>query len=565
MNHIAAFLSVFLVPVGPPLILGLGSIVVWVVGRRLQREGLLSTLALGFWGIAVVLTVALRLQPLISIFRLPWQPFFSVQANLLWVSDGWNWYASCLILLLGGVGLLLSRDTSGPTADARGIAASHSLSVIATALLFTNSGNLLTVTLMWVVMDFFMIVRNVVVPAEQTGTPARQLQGLSMLGSLLLLTALLPAGQSGPAEPLVGGRLPRETVMLLLVAASIRAGVYPLHLWLLPHRLARLRLPARFIDHMTPAVCGLWLLGLSSGLAGEELLVRSEFVAIMLLGLLGPALVAYTTTTRLGHTTFVLITSVGMAGLTSILSEARGPAAVLWPTTTFALGGGLWLVGERIWREWGWQIPVSIGALALVGVPFTPGFLTQSAIARLLTGEFSGTLVLPFFIAFVMAQMVYVSALLRSWGGGVRAGSGADLWLIGRLLVCVVALATPLVIAGVFPRLMAVITDLPDAIPQRVGDPPSAVAGWHVWLTLAGPLFLGMGLALLRPYVWLSGPWPERVSGFAALDWFPRLVEWGTSRTSYVWDIGLEIFEGAGYVGWLVAFAAIGYFLLTVS
>lgn len=560
MNSIDALLALLLSPIAPPLLLAVGSAAVWLVGRRAQKPGPASTLALAFWAAAVGLTVLLSLQPVVPVFSRPWQPFLSSGANLLWISDGWNWYISCLVLLLGGVALLLSGYGGHFLGRPRRTTAlAGHLNVIAAALLFVGSGNLLTVTLMWVVMDFFIIARNASAPL------GRSSQGLSLLGALLLLIALLPAGQNGPAQALAGGNLPQETVVLMLLAAAIRAGGYPFHLWLLPHRAERLRLPDRFVDHMIPALCGLWMLGLASGLAGHQTLVRPVFVAVALLALLGTAIAAYTATARPGHTTFVLITSVGVAGLTSILSETSGPAAVIWPTTTFALGGGLWLVGERIWREWGWQVPVSVGALALVGVPFTPGFLTQSAVARLLTGEFSGALVLPFFAIYLIAQTVYVSALLRSWGVAGRVDPGPEPSVSGRLLACGVALAIPLVIAGVFPQVIAAVTYLPQAIPRNAGDPATAVAGWHVWLTVAAPLLLGMGLAVLRPRVWPAfGQWPDRVSRVAALDWFPGITDWGTSRVSRVWDLSLEVVEGAGYVGWLVAFGAIGYFLLNV-
>ena len=609
MNIDADPLSMLLTPVGPPLVLTLGSIVIWIMGRLtlpLRRwrivgsaTGFLSVVALLFWGAAVGLTVSLRMQPIVPLFSIPWQPFFSAGADLLWVSNGWNWYVSCLILLLGGGGLLfggfggqsLGRTSDDSQQDSAQTLA-LSLIAIASALFFANSNNLLTVTLMWVVMDLFIIARNAVVPTEHGPSPTRQFQGLSMMGALLLLIGLLPAGQSGPAEALSGGHLPQETVVLMLLAGVIRAGVYPLHLWLLPHRGERLYMPDRLIDQMPPALCGLWLLGWSSGLAGEGLLARPEVVALALLGLFGSAIATFTTTTRQEHTTFVLITSVGIAGLASILSEVRGPAAVLWPTTTFALGGGLWLIGEHIWRTWHWQIPISVGVLALVGVPFTPGFLTQSAVAQLLMGsncageaapcgDYGGTM-LPLFAAYTVTQMIYVSSLLRIWetepGDNPRPESEPDAWMVSRLLIYVVVLAIPLTIAGVFPQMITGITNLADAIPRSAGNPPSAVASWQVWLTLAGPLALGLGLAVLRSQISLRlnaigeatgttpalRTWSGRIARLTALDWFSRITRWGTSSASHVWDVGLEIVEGAGHIGWVMVFGIIGYFILNV-
>ena len=602
-------LPLLISPVGPPIVLALGGIFVWLMGRLLSpmlrgpaanaATNALSTVALLFWGAATALTLSLRLQSAAPVFSIPWQPFFATGADLLWVGNGWNWYVSCLILLLGGGGLLFSGfggQRMGRVSDEgqqdTGLTLSLSLIAIASALFFTSSDNLLTLTLMWVVMDLFIIGRNAIVPTVHGPSPTRQFQGLSMVGALLLLIGLLPAGQSGPAETLAGGQLPQETVILMLLAGVIRAGVYPLHLWLLPHRGERLYMPDRLIDQMPPALCGLWLLGWSSGLAAEGLLAQPEVIALAILGLLGSAIATFTTTTRQEHTTFVLITSVGVAGLASILSEVRGPAAVLWPTTTFALGGGLWLIGERIWRTWHWQIPISAGVLALVGVPFTPGFLTQSAVAQLLMGGGCpdeatpcGTYVgemWPFFVAYTFTQMIYVSSLLRIWetepGDSPGPDEAPDTWMVGRLLIYVVVLAIPLTVAGVFPQMITGITNLAEAIPPSAGDPPSAVASWQVWLTLAGPLALGIGLAVLRSQISVRlnaigeatgttpalRAWSRRVARFTALDWFSRITRWGTSSAGHVWDAGLEIVEGAGHVGWVLVFGILGYFLLNV-
>ncbi len=579
MNQFSALWNLLTSPIGPPVVLMLGAVAVWIVGRQLRHPQWQSSVALAFWLIAVLQTVLLRLEPVVPVYSSPWQPFVIGSSYLLWVGDGWNWYVSALLLVLGGVAILLSGfggqyvDEPAPIErDQATLTLMSHLGVLATALLFVGSGNLLTVTLTWVIMDLLVLVRNAIAPVDQPEAsltpgslpPIHRTPGLSLLGALLLLIGLLPAGPGGLSQPLQGGTLPIETILLMLMAAAIRAGAYPFHIWLLPASSIRLKLPDRFIDHLVPVVCGLWLLGWSSGLGGATLLVRPEFVILVLMALLGSAIAAYTATEKPGHTTFVLVTLVGVAGLTAILSEAQGPAALIWPTTTVALGGGLWLVGERVWREWGWQIPVSVGALALVGVPFTAGFLTQSAVARLLMGDFSGSLVLPFFVIYVMAQTLLVSALLRSWGAQERNAVGLALPVIWRLLAASLVLAIPLVVAGIQPQAIAALASIPDAIPHNVGNPPTAVAGPSVWLTLSVPLLLGMGLAVLRPRFWaLLGQWPDRLAHMAGLEWLTRIFDWGTDRVGSIWETGLEIFEGAGYVGWLVTFVVVGYFLMS--
>lgn len=583
MTIFSNLLDLLTSPVGPPLVLALGALVVWTIGRRTANVDLTGFSGFIFWLIAAVQTIGLRIQPEFPVYSLAWQPPVLPGANLVWVGDGWNWYVSVLILLLGGVAILLSvfigenqRLEESPTAVHQvTISLTTNLAALATALFFVSSGNLLTATMTWVVMDLFLLIRSALIPAAlmgkvDEGSPGRpllvnQAQGFSLFGALLLLIGLLPAGTAGPGQSLQDGILPVETVALMLVAGAIRAGSYPFHLWLLPANSLRLHLPSRFLDHLVPGLTGLWLLGWASGLGGKELLLEPFYVAFVLLALFASAFAAYAVDRQPGHTSFVLITSVGIAGLTAILSGAEGPAALIWPTTTFALGGGLWLVGERIWREWGWQIPVSVGALALVGVPFTPGFLTHSSIARLLSGEFSGDLVLPFFVIYTLAQTVYVSALLRSWGADKQERTNSAPPLAWRLLASALILAIPLVVAGIFPHFMASVAGIRGAIPANVGYPPSAVADARVWLTLALPLLLGMIVAVVRPSVWsLLGPWPDRLANFAGLEWFSQAMAWGGRRSASAWETTTDVLEGRGAIGWLVALSLIGVFLLGV-
>ena len=68
--------------------------------------------------------------------------------------------------------------------------------------------------LTWVVLDLFILVRGASQPdrdpddeTEQIwNSPQVQAKGLSLVGALLLLIGLLPAGPTGPSQPLQGGR-----------------------------------------------------------------------------------------------------------------------------------------------------------------------------------------------------------------------------------------------------------------------------------------------------------------------------------------------------------------------
>jgi hypothetical protein len=552
-------------------VLLLGAVTQLTVGRWVRRPGWLTGLALFFVGVAVLLFLLLRAEPVVPTFSRPWQPPLQTGANLVWVGDGWNWYISGLLLLLGGIGILLdlnSRRTLETPASRRvHTSLAVHLSVLAAGLLFVGSGNVLTVMLMWVLLDMFSLARGAVNAeigargASAWESSQQQAKGLSLIGALLLLVGLLPAGLDGPSQPLDGGVLPPETIVLMLLASMIRAGIYPFHLWLLPSNRGEVDVSERLLDHMAPVLCGLWLFGWTVQLGAEYISMQPDIAGILCLVLLSSAVAAWMAADQPNHTTFVLITSAGLAALVSVLAYEAGPAGMIWPTTAFALGGALWLVGHQVWSAWRWQIPVSVGALALAGLPFTPGFLTQPALARMLD---AGPIFLALFILFALGQGVQIAAMLRSWSEtDDTTGQTLAPGVTARLLAASTALGLVLGIVGFFPGTIAGLASLPDAIPPTLGNPPSVVADFPVWIAVSLPLIFGIGLVAVRPLVWpILGSLPEQISRFARLEWLFRFSWWGVNRTSDALGGAVRIMEGTGYVGWVVVIALMAYLLI---
>jgi hypothetical protein len=559
-------ISVLRSPIGPALLLVAGSVVVAILGRWLRRPELLTGLALLFVALAGIIWVDLRFQTVVPTFSRGWQPLFQTGANLLWVGDGWNWYVSGLVLLMGGLGILLDTGEDGRTPLQHAGRLAVNLGIIASAWLFVSSGNLLTVVFTWVLLDVAVLVRGVarLTMAEPTAQPQRwysNTRGLSLIGALLLLMSLLPAGPTGPDQPLQGGSLPFETLLLLTGAALLRTGIYPLHFWLLPDKGDTIDIAERLIDHVTPVLTGLWLLGWTISLGGQGILQSAELFTFLVLAMLVSALAAFVTRDTMSHITFVFVAAAGQCLLAGALFySGSNPAAMLWPVTTFALGGALWLVGRRIWQVWGWQLPVSVGALTLAGAPFTPGFLMQPSFASLLDG---GALSLVYFVLYVIAQGLLIAALLRSWGQGEGQPINLPPATILRLLIGAVALAVPLALAGFLPQVLAGIVGLPGAIPPQLGVPPSVVAELQVWIPLVASLALGAAL------VWLAPRAPERLQqgmGHAGsilrLDWFFQGTSWGASQLSSRWGAGFSVLEGAGYLGWMLALVLMAWLLI---
>ena len=266
------------------------------------------------------------------------------------------------------------------------------------------------------------------------------------------------------------------------------------------------------------------------------------------------------------HVVFVLITSSSIAVLAGTLSSNPGPAGLVWALTAFALGGGLWLVGEQVWRAWGWQIPVSVGALALAGAPFTPGFMALPSFASLLA---RGPLYWPVFGLYVLAQGTFIAALLRSWSTEHSVNEQhtdrriyARSYLV-RLLVATLALGLPLAVTGFLPVFAETLIAIPDSIPGELGTPPTVVAGLLVWVTLILPYLLGFGLIWLRPRLWPRlGAWPNRLSQFTQLEWLFRSGMWLVDQVAQLGHHALHVVEGAGYLGWFLALALAGLLVL---
>jgi len=411
-----------------------------------------------------------------------------------------------------------------------------------------------------VIFRGFNLCLNTREPVMKHITSGQWQTGWPVLMVVFLLIGLLPAGAGGPAQEFGGGQLDPSAVWRVVQAAALRAGVYPFHLWLLPRTRDTLNISERLLDHMAPVLCGLWLFGWTFQLGAASLMLSPPVLTLLALALLATAVAAWTAEDQLHHATFVLIGSAGVAVLAGGLALASGPPGMFWATTAFALGGGLWLVGDQVWRAWGWQLPVSFGALALAGAPFTPGFLAQPSLARLLT---SGPALWPVFALYVLAQGILIAALLRSWSAPERAAVSLPQNYLMRLLLASLALGLPLAISGILPQFTETLAGLPNTIPQELGRPPSAVAPPAVWITFGLPLLLGLGLVWLRPRVWpLLRDWPNRISRITQLQWLFRLSMWGIDRLALVGANAVHVVEGGGYLGWFLVFMLLALLLL---
>src|SRR5512133_3268090 len=258
--------TLFLQPLGPALILVLGGLLLqlgaWLsngrpvpVSARSRIPDLVSRLSARSWAektgsgqawgisplaiglLAVVAsTIALvllrrplpgaALSPAAAGIHWSWQPLTVAGSELSWQLDGWSWLVALLLLLLIGAALLLQEDAPGPDGAQRWPCL---LYLGAAALAFVGSANLVTLASCWILLDATLALR--LGPGRQEGSAGRSWSFLSLAG-LLLLGVLLLLGEDDIRNTLAAGPFDRLELALIWLAALIRAGVYPCHLWL---------------------------------------------------------------------------------------------------------------------------------------------------------------------------------------------------------------------------------------------------------------------------------------------------------------------------------------------
>ncbi len=572
--------NLFLHPLGPALILSLGGVVLAVLRRMARRSAVTAQMIAGrplralpkSWSSDVRLPVALlavlaatallvhlrTLSPR-PVLSWTWQPLTVAGSVMEWRVDAWNWTASALIIALTGIAILLGDGLLGqptrPRFDLIGVDEERILWLGAAVLVFVSSGNILTLASSWLILDAALAARlHLSHGAEVSG---RSWGALSLAGILLLfLLALL--GENGIRAGLTERRLPGGQALtdgqlvLLWVAALIRAGVYPLHFWLTGLGVSRRGywLPIYLIG----PTAGLWLLGRVHALAGAEWLRRPEWIALSALALLGTALVAWAVEDRNRRWRWIALNRASLAVIAAYTAAVAGPEALVWSLATFSLGCALLAAGQACRDLLGWRGPVWLAALALWGLPGTAGFFARSALV--FPTDFA--LAIPLFAVVLLAEVLLVASLWEAVRGGrepegpgIQNGIGRLAYL--RVVVAVVLLVIPLIAFGLFPRHLAALAGWPDA--QNFGSIFNNVLGEtrrSVWGGLALSAVLGVALGIFRERILgqMRG-WQAGIVQIASLEWLYRAVTAGFAFLAGVLRYFADLGEGEGYLGWL--------------
>ncbi len=538
-------------PVMPALVLWSGPVLLSFVPPTQGNPVSLRFLALLVMGLGMAGVISLGFLPGVPQYAWLWQSEF----QMLWVHLPWNWAIALLAGMLGLTGILLSRHLQvGPFENTAqflyGRFLAINLATVAITLMLVSSANILAMIFMWVAFDVIMVIRQTLV-AHQHQTVQHDYSliyhrslGLSLLSSLVLLIGLFPAGEFGPRQMLTGSVLPPISLYALLLAAALRAGAYPLHLWLLPSSLLRLSVAERIFSQLLPGLTGIWLLGFTIDMAQrypDVIPLISPWVAatfcmasISCLHIRSP----------FQRDTFVTVTAITLMGLLGVRGSLGGFSNLLLPVTAIALGTPLWLLAGHLPLYRQRIVFQGLGAACLLGWPLTPaGPLLDQWIS------FSGSQMLSLPHLCTLLGVLAFSAALWLPLFQNRANDRTPLrgWLrragVGALL-----LALPLLVFGMAPSLVFRLVRL---------DPPAGfpMPPWRQLIQSLEYLLLtgGGGLGCAYLLTQRKGPWrmlTARFAGLFSLEWLSSGIQFSSSRLSLVWARVLTVLEGPGFIGW---------------
>ncbi|MCX6031439.1 MAG: hypothetical protein NT169_19340 [Chloroflexi bacterium] len=580
--------TLFLHPLGPACVLSLAGLLLGVADRltgwqAAQRQARLLAYGRLAWSLvavagAMAVMVILRLPPVHGGLRWVWQPLTVAGSALEWRLDGWNWLAGLLILLLTATVLLLddtaATRTGGLLSDSRRTPASamRTLWLGAAALAFVFSANVITLAVCALLLDGALALR---LQPERSRDPAGRAWVFLSVTGWLLLSLLVLLAEDGIREPLTGGTFSGIELGLLWLVALIRAGVYPLHFWLIGSdqpaaQTSAVLSPDAVALHLIVPTTGLWLLGRVYEAAGPQWLHRPEWAALGALALLGTALVAWVAEDESWRWRWIALNRASLVVMAAYVAETAGPSALVWSLVTFSLGSALLAAGQAIRAHWNWRLPVWVAALALWGFPGTPGFLARTVLTlgvptdpSLHSGQALAVAV-PLFAIILIAETLLAAALWQAAVGGETATDTRPAGVVVvRLSLALGLLAAPVLAWGLAPVQLAALAGL------RAGETFPALP-WllvhvrrSIWigLILSGVAGAVLGLYRERIFAQMRG-WQRGITAVVSLEWLYRAAGAGLALAGSGLQYFATLGEGEGYLGWLALAAVILWVLL---
>jgi formate hydrogenlyase subunit 3/multisubunit Na+/H+ antiporter MnhD subunit len=541
----------------PVLISMLGAVITKIAARfRLSREQ--DALALLMAGGAFVSTLLLAYYPASPVVISPWHPLTLFVSPLAYAAEGLAApFALLTSLVCLAIVLSLSKWRRGTRDNGDSSLYPAVFVVSAAGLSFVYSANLITLCLSWAFLDLSLLFLIMGQRRRQTASDARgrALMVSSLTGLSLVVAALLLDGH-GPSLAFAPS--------LLLVAALVRASLYPMHFWMLTG--AEIKSPASILLQVISIVTGLSLLARFQELSSQGLPYRSQLATLSSLALLATALSAWAEQDRRRAISCIAVNQVTLAVLSVTVVGSQAKSSLLWSAISLALSLSLLNLWppepERVGRcGLCLRVLTGLAIASLMGLPFTMGFMGRTALYRSLFAlgqpHLWGLSMIADAVLFA-ALFRMGSDLLSDLSNSTTSSEWAT-WV--PHLAGVMILAAPLILLGIHPPLasfLAADIDLPAAMERISG---ADITLWAVLLLPMGGGYLlhwGQKATLERPAVF----WKD-LAALLRLDWLHRWlwkVGWGIGA---VLRVLAQVTEGRGYLGWTLLLAFIAFLLLS--
>ena len=482
-------------------------------------------------GLAVASMLPLQRQLPASAVALDWRPVTLVGSAVGLRVDSAAWLLG-LALLVAGLAVSLTWQTV-PTPEETlsfGLSRALALAMLAVGLGSVFAANILTLVICWGLLDGLFCAVLLVRGGTSSGRRAQVALGLNGLATLSvwLVAVLIEQDHLSPYWHLLV--LPASARSVMGLAAALRLGLYPLHIW---QPIELVNEPDRAVlAYFVPAVAGL---SLWVRLAVMQALPEGSVwpTIALITALVGGAQAWLQSDPReslphlaLGYGGMLILAAT--SGRT--LAEALAAGAASW-----LLGLTLLFIGRPFGRStWPWAIPSALGAATLAGLPLTLGFVIRSEFYQSASGG-NGQLVLA-----LMAESLLIGAMLR------RLFTPDDSPLPQSLLVRVGYGAA--LVVGAVPLIAGVIA------PSMSGAGLSTT----VWMAWGIPLVIGLVLVFVarRLRARTSGL-GEMTGRIIRLDWLYSILLPVMQIPARLGLLLADLLEGEGAFLWMLVILAL--------
>lgn len=449
-----------------------------------------------------------------AVIALDWQPVTLFGSTVSLRVDSTAWLIGVALLAAG-----FSVALTWLVVPAQGQSAPRALvlAMLAAGLASVFAANLLTLAIAWGMLDALFALTLLARGGAGCGRRAQLALGLNGLATLAvwIVAILIEQEHISPYWHLL--TLPPTARLLMGVAAALRLGLYPLHLWQPVELIGEL--DRAILIYLIPAATGLalWIrLAVIQALPGGDWWPMIALATALIGGV--QAWLQSDPRESLPHL------ALGYGGL--LIFAATGAQI---PVAALAAGSASWMLGLTLLfmgrpftrATWLWAGLAAFGVATLAGLPLTVGFIGRQALyARLVSSP-------PWMLGLtVTAETLLIGAMLRRLAiadpeAVMPRGVPAH---IGYAVALAVA-AAPLLVPGVIRTSDAQFAVNPDT---------------EVWIAWVIPL---IGAAILT---------------FASIRLGHRVQSWGTVaaqvvRLDWLYSMLLPMLRAPARVGRLVA------------